>query len=259
MRPPVTDDWHRLVEENLPLAYWAVQPFITGIRDRHRIEEYESFAMEGLVRAARLYDPNYRTEKGQSVKFSTYATWAIKHAILRHLIDQKRVKRSHKPAALDAVDPDCNSALLVGGEEQTVNAKEFVRILLEDIELSDRERRIIELYYLQDQSLRDIGAVLQISCERVRQIKDRGMAKLRHLATVLVENDPADRPELVPKVRPKKPCANCGQPFEYKHKQSKYCCEDCRLVVSRRTKKEYRRKTFKPKTNRKRKLCTVVC
>lgn len=44
-----------------------------------------------------------------------------------------------------------------------------------------REQRVIDFYYLQDKTYDEIAYLLDVHRERVRQIKDLAMHKLRHM------------------------------------------------------------------------------
>ncbi|MEK6557058.1 MAG: sigma-70 family RNA polymerase sigma factor [Candidatus Margulisiibacteriota bacterium] len=72
------------------------------------------------------------------------------------------------------------------GYQQNIDTQECNRLIGEALgSLSDKERRIVEMHYGfedgQEKSLADIGRILGISRERVRQIKERAIAKLYSL------------------------------------------------------------------------------
>lgn len=65
--------------------------------------------------------------------------------------------------------------------EQSYNKKESIEILAESIErLTDKERLVITLYYYEEMTLKEIGAVLNVSESRVSQIHSKIVIKLRN-------------------------------------------------------------------------------
>jgi RNA polymerase primary sigma factor len=105
----------------------------------------------------------------------------------------KTMSISQAHLSLDApLIPGEDSSLLdriADSERQTPDEMAFEKALTEAIEeslaqLKEREAKILRLYFgLDDQepmTLEEIGAVLGITRERVRQIKEKALSKLRH-------------------------------------------------------------------------------
>jgi len=135
----------------------------------------------GLVRAAERFDER------KGVKFITYAVWWIRQAILRALSSSRDSSLS-----LDAplISGDETRLLDYLPDVQTPSPAEttFEKAEAESLEvalseLKERESRILRLYFGlggdQPMTLAQIGALLGITRERVRQIRDRGLRKLR--------------------------------------------------------------------------------
>lgn len=77
--------------------------------------------------------------------------------------------------------------------EGLIHVKEVRETLAEEIDgLSDRERQVISLYYLEEMTLKEIGAVLSITESRVSQIHAQALDRLM---TRLKSNFGTDKPD----------------------------------------------------------------
>jgi RNA polymerase primary sigma factor len=139
----------------------------------------------GLVRAAGLFDP----ERG--VKFISYAVWWIRQAILRAIDSQSKNSRRTTPLEAplhsDEDDPTLMQ-LLVDVEapdpvERTMDAVRSHEIRRAIGSLEPREARVLRLYYGLDGdqplTLEEIGTIFGLSRERIRQIKEKALRRLR--------------------------------------------------------------------------------
>lgn len=150
----------------------------------------------GLMRAARKFDET------KGIKFISYAVWWIRQAILQARSEQSRIvrvplyrTRSIPEAQLSLDAPVANnddSQLLEylpdhvtpRPDEQALNSSLSESIGAALARLKGREQMIIRLYYGLDgeepMTLEDIGSRLGITRERVRQIRDRALRRMRH-------------------------------------------------------------------------------
>src|SRR6266513_2914629 len=128
----------------------------------------------GLLTAARKFDPD------QGVKFISYAVWWIRQAILAALARQGRTVRVPLNRTADL--------------SRIVRTAEYLRQTLrreptpEEIEdalntLQRRDAKVLRLYFGLDggreHTLEEIGGMLGVTRERVRQLRDRALKRLR--------------------------------------------------------------------------------
>src|SRR6266540_3735131 len=167
----------------------------------------------GLIRAAHKFDET------KGIKFISYAVWWIRQAILQALAEQSRIVRvptveeiaegmdiseeevaktlsiSQAHLSLDApLTPGEDNKLLDYLPDTTNPGPDdeiFEHALTESIEsvlstLKEREAKILRLYFgLEGQepmTLEEIGSLLGITRERVRQLKEKALARLRHVS-----------------------------------------------------------------------------
>lgn len=64
--------------------------------------------------------------------------------------------------------------------EAVVEEEELKQVLAESLEiLTEKERRVIELYYYEDLTLKEISKILEVSESRVSQLHTKGLLKMR--------------------------------------------------------------------------------
>ena len=183
-----TEALHRLVAGNLR--------FVVAVAKRYRhfgvpLPDLVTEGNIGLIRAAERFDDR------RGVRFTSYAIWWIRQSIVAALRQQAGMDPTGATGvhylSLDApagVDERTQLGELVTREPSGDPADRAERNALRDVLeasltlLDSREASVLRLYYglAEDReplSLADIGARLGVSRERVRQIRERALSRLR--------------------------------------------------------------------------------
>ena len=172
--------------------------FVFNVASRYKgngaaISDLISEGNMGLVKAIQKFNPE------KDVKFISYAVWWIRNAMQEFIKKRQTILNIEKeddclnsPVITDSFNVDDEDdyvtkmeTVLSNEEDETKrelhkNQKKIVDELLS--KLSWRERFIIEQYYginEKEKNLEEIGRMLGITKERVRQIKGQSLKKLR--------------------------------------------------------------------------------
>lgn len=185
--PSQRDRWGRrwqiirdyLVEQNLPLVYSMLGRFNTRDLDH---DDVLSEALFGLSQAVERFNP------WRGFRFSTYACHAIHRAMIRSSKSTGSYRRlfpvQHDTAFERPVQPESKDTLYV---ERLLRALDANLGQLTELESKILDKRFPTQQDRRRLTLQQVGEFVGLSKERVRQIQNHALAKLR----VVLEADPA--------------------------------------------------------------------
>ena len=182
------DEIERLYDEAVKVKNQIVKSnlrLVVSIAKRHvgATDDFFQLVSDGnmsLIRAVEKFD------YARGNKFSTYASWAIMKNFARTIPDEFKQKDRFRPTSeelfLAREDQRTDRYML---ESAQLRREEQVNAILES--LDDREQKIIISrfgldYNEEPQTLKEVGAKLGVTKERIRQIEARALSKLRAAA-----------------------------------------------------------------------------
>ena len=148
----------KIVTEYLPLVRSIAAKY-----NKLRIpqEDLEQEGMIGLLKAANKY------EKNRGAKFSTYATYWIKKYILA-AVDKEKKHSLNSTNLNEEITKDKKAAAI----------KAVTNFDLPS-DMPENEKTVLTMLFQDELTLKEIAEELGISRERVRQIKEKGLRRMR--------------------------------------------------------------------------------
>lgn len=148
----------------------------------------------GLIRAAKKFDGN------RNIKFISYAVWWIKNSIQECI---NTYKQENCEFNIDIIRLNNQTKEIYEYELSNINNEYEENIINHQSRqstinellscLQERERKIITLYFglfnNKEHTLEEIGSEMSLTNERIRQIKDKAIMKMRVEALVSDEFD----------------------------------------------------------------------
>jgi RNA polymerase primary sigma factor/RNA polymerase sigma factor len=168
---------NQIIRANLRLVVSIAKRHV-GVQDN--FFELVSDGNMSLIRAVEKFDYS------RGNKFSTYASWAIMKNYARTIPDELRHRDRYRTSSEDmfGASPDTRSDEHEQESAQWQRERQVERML---DKLDEREQKIIISRFGLDhdaepQTLKDVGAEMGVTKERVRQIEARALSKLRKAA-----------------------------------------------------------------------------
>jgi RNA polymerase sigma factor (sigma-70 family) len=182
--------WEARVVETREEIIRANLPLVLAMAKRMRIPgiDYSELISEGNMALLRSVD---KFDLNRGFRFSTYACRAILKSFSRVAVRTSRY-RGHFPTEFD---PALERTDVAAGRRSAAEAQcvtELKSILSRNLaELSDVEQQVIRARFAiaepaangepgTSQTLEQVGEVIGVTKERVRQIQNKALAKLRH-------------------------------------------------------------------------------
>jgi RNA polymerase sigma factor (sigma-70 family) len=177
--PQASASPNHLVASNVELAFHVAKIYLRRARYLGLSwEDLQQEAVIGLLRAGQGFNPAY------GVKFSSYAGVAIRHH-LHNVLSARRYRATPglptfedgttlEPEDCRAAPPD--AAAILADEKDRV--ARLMRLL------HPRERTIFQMYFWDEMSFAQIGTRVGLSGERVRQIFEGSLRRLRRAAQI---------------------------------------------------------------------------
>lgn len=202
------EERNALVERNRWLVIWVAHKMERNARGQPSSDDDIQAGMLGLIRAAELWDPARGT-------FSTYAVPVIRRAIYRHQetrsgaialpsnwtrlpegdYRRERAERARGASALGDTPLVDEGADPAAGLDQ-ISDREMLREALAVLPV--RHREILLGYYVLGKTLGEIASGLEVSRERVRQLRDEAVHNLRFLLSDREWTRPGALPPVLP-------------------------------------------------------------
>ncbi|HET6423716.1 MAG TPA: sigma-70 family RNA polymerase sigma factor [Planctomycetaceae bacterium] len=160
-----------IVQANLRLVVSIAKTMVDA---GSSLDELISEGNVPLLRAVEIFDYT------RGLRFSTYATWAIRHSLYR-LTPRNRLRRKRFVTGLESADFQPAAPMPETVDDSHSTRRSIATLLTR---LDERERVIVERRFGLGKSprsfkFREIAGELHISTERVRQLLNRALDRLR--------------------------------------------------------------------------------
>lgn len=168
---------NQIIQANLRLVVSIMKRYVT---ENDGTFELISEGNVSLMRAVEKFDYT------RGFRFSTYASWAIRKNNAREFTNQIK-RRIRFQTSHDEVLADCPQEHFDPVQAERAQRERAVRVAKVLARLDTRDRRIIEGRFglagnQESKTLKEVGAEMGVSKERIRQLEARAMQRLRELA-----------------------------------------------------------------------------
>ena len=134
------------------------------------VEDLMQEGMIGLMEAEKRFD----FEKGTS--FATYAAFWVK----KRIIDALNRERKESMDALSYDDNILNEEQENDGQSSAQEPEPTEQILDIPQNIPAEEQTFLNLHYKEKRTLKDIANIMGLSRERIRQLRQKALRRLRH-------------------------------------------------------------------------------
>ena len=169
-------DRDKLIVDNMRMVHFLAWKMYSKNPDCQN-EDLASAGFEGLIKAADSWD------KDTGCKFSTYAYNSIRWAMLRYIYSVSPYTANDYTRHKDTL-PEVTHVPIDGNYEPANEDERYASFengvdTMSLLECLDERERLCVMMRMEDVSLRKIGQELGLTAERVRQIYNKSMRKIR--------------------------------------------------------------------------------
>lgn len=178
---------NRIATANLRLVVAIAR---TMVDDANRLDDLISDGNLPLLRAVEIFDYT------RGLRFSTYATWAVRNGLFRSTQRNRKLAQRNGPLAEEDLTDCAAEPHLAAGEMSAMELQQTLDRLLG--ELPQRDRSVVEARFglgrrPRPARFREIAEEFGVSTERARQLVTRVLHRLKHTISTTV-------PDLAPAV-----------------------------------------------------------
>jgi DNA-directed RNA polymerase specialized sigma subunit len=173
----LNDEQRKLITDNIGLVYYFLRKNCGENKSFSPDKENEllGFLENRLCRAALNW------KKGKKVKFSSYLTIALQSAI-KDYIDFLNSDYYKRCSLCGSFSNFCKSVKKRRREDCCIVDWDYMVDFLERVELSQKERNILNAKYRDNLTYREIACTVGLSQERIRQINSKSIRKIKRAA-----------------------------------------------------------------------------
>ena len=191
-----TDIREKLILEYSPLVKVVAGRLSMYLGYNVEYDDLVGYGIFGLIDAIDKFDPT------KEVKFETYASLRIRGSILDQIRKMDwiprtiRQKQKKIEAAIKEIEdvvslnefieqggseaPFENSYSRYDGPEEVYEKGELKEVLMQALEmLTEKEQKVILLYYYEELTLKEISRVLEVSESRISQLHTKALQKMK--------------------------------------------------------------------------------
>ncbi len=154
----------QIIKNNSALVHSIVKPY------QNKGIDTDDLVQEGYIGLLEAYK---HFNKSSNAKFSTYAVYWIKKYILKALENNYNTCHMSLSTVSNSQLTDYNNSTKISGK-----ANDYTELKL-STDMPDIEQKVIRLSFEHGLTLKEISSKLGITTERVRQIKQKALRRLK--------------------------------------------------------------------------------